>query len=94
MKKGWEILLSRTQAESGRTAKQEQERISPNHVPTIYHFSVQYIFKTHCSLWLEGGSINPNYVVIMRVRREEKADGIGGVRALLLLASITLFAKE
>ena len=25
---------------SGRTAKQEQERISPNHVPTIFHFSV------------------------------------------------------
>ena len=25
---------------SGRTGKQEQERISPNHVPTIFHFSV------------------------------------------------------
>ena len=25
---------------SGRTAKQEQEQISPNHVPTIFHFSV------------------------------------------------------
>ena len=33
-------MLSRTQAESGRTGKQEQERISPNHVPTIFHFSV------------------------------------------------------
>ena len=33
-------MLSRTQAESGRTAKEEQERISPNHVPTIFHFSV------------------------------------------------------
>ena len=40
VKKGWEILLSRTQAESGRTGKQEQEQISPNHVPTIFHFSV------------------------------------------------------
>ena len=28
---------------SGRTAKQEQERISPNHVPTIFHFSVLYL---------------------------------------------------
>ena len=26
---------------SGRTAKQEQEQISPNHVPTIFHFSVE-----------------------------------------------------
>ena len=25
---------------SGRTAKQEQERISPNHIPTIFHFYV------------------------------------------------------
>ena len=25
---------------SDRTAKQEQQRISPNHVPTIFHFSV------------------------------------------------------
>ena len=33
-------MLSRTQAESGRTAKQEQEQILPNHVPTIFHFSV------------------------------------------------------
>ena len=33
-------MLSRTQAESGRTAKQEQEQISPNHVTTIFHFSV------------------------------------------------------
>ena len=24
----------------GRTGKQEQERISPNHIPTIFHFSV------------------------------------------------------
>ena len=45
-------------------------------------------------LGLEVASINPNYVVIMLVgRRKEKADGIGGVRSLLL-ASITLFAKE
>ena len=46
-------------------------------------------------LWLEVGSINPNYVVIMLAvrRRKEKTDGIGGVSALLL-ASITLFAKE
>ena len=33
-------MLSMTQAESGKTAKQEQERISPNHVPTIFHLSV------------------------------------------------------
>ena len=39
-KKGLQILLSYSQAVSGRTAKQEQERISPNHVPTIFHFSV------------------------------------------------------
>ena len=35
-------MLSRTQAESGRTTKQVQERISPNHVPTIFHFSVVF----------------------------------------------------
>ena len=39
-KKGLQILLSYSQAVSVRTAKQEQERISPNHVPTIFHFSV------------------------------------------------------
>ena len=33
-------MFGRTQAESGRTGKQEQERISPNHVPNIFHFSV------------------------------------------------------
>ena len=33
-------MLSKTQADSGRTAKEEQERISPNHVQTIFHFSV------------------------------------------------------
>ena len=36
-------MLSKTQAVSGRTAKQEQERISPNHIPTIFHFSVLLI---------------------------------------------------
>ena len=38
-------MLSRTQAVSGRTAKQEQERISPNHVPTIFHFSYIVVFS-------------------------------------------------
>ena len=35
-KKSLQILLSRTQAEPGRTAKQEQEEISRNHVPRLF----------------------------------------------------------
>ena len=38
--KGWQILLSRTQAGPGRAVKQEQEEISPNHVQAIYGASV------------------------------------------------------
>ena len=34
------VLLSRIQVEPGRTAKQKQEKISPNHVPTIFSSSV------------------------------------------------------
>ena len=36
-------MLSRTQAGPGRTGKQEQEQISPNHVQNIYGSSVQYL---------------------------------------------------
>ena len=39
-KKGWSILLSRTQAKPDRTVKEEQEEISRNHVPTIILFPV------------------------------------------------------
>ena len=35
-----QILLSRTQAGPGRTVKQEQEEISPNHVQRINLISV------------------------------------------------------
>ena len=37
----FEILLSRTQARSGRTVKQEQEEISPNHVQRLNLISVK-----------------------------------------------------
>ena len=35
-----QILLSRTQAEAGRTVKQEQEEISRNHIHTFIYLSV------------------------------------------------------
>ena len=38
-----EILLSRTQAGPGRTVKEEQEEISPNHVQRINLLSVHYV---------------------------------------------------
>ena len=38
--KGLHVLLSRTQAEPGRTGKQEQEEISRNHVQTFICVSV------------------------------------------------------
>ena len=38
--KGLNVLLSRTQAEPGRTVKQEQEEISLNHVQTFISPSV------------------------------------------------------
>ena len=34
---------------SGRTAKEEQEQISPNHVPTIFHFSVHKMLPIRVS---------------------------------------------
>ena len=34
------VLLSRTQAEPGRTVEHEQEEISPNHVQTFIYLSV------------------------------------------------------
>ena len=40
---------------SGRTTKQEQERISPNHVPTIFHFSVEVIYAMHTNNVEERG---------------------------------------
>ena len=39
--KGLYDLLSRTQAEPGRTVKQEQEEISRNHVQTFIYLSVK-----------------------------------------------------
>ena len=41
---------------SGRTAKQEQGRISPNHVPTIFHFSV----KVYYCIWWFGQKSSPS----------------------------------
>ena len=41
-----QILLSRTQAGPGRTVKQEQEEISPNHVQTFSGCSVCIDFHT------------------------------------------------
>ena len=38
--KGLQILLSRTRAGPGRSVKEEQEEISPNHVQAIYGASV------------------------------------------------------
>ena len=38
--KGLYVLLSRTQAEPGRTVEHEQEEISPNHVQTFIYLSV------------------------------------------------------
>ena len=38
--KGLFVLLSRTQAEPGRTVKQEQEEVSRNHVQTFIYLSV------------------------------------------------------
>ena len=45
-----QILFSRTQAGPGRTVKQEQEEISPNHVQRIYLISVDHLsnrWKVH-----------------------------------------------
>ena len=39
-----QILLSRTQAGPGRTVKQEQEEISPNHVQRLNLISVYTTF--------------------------------------------------
>ena len=47
-----QILLSRTQAEPGRTGKQEQEQTSRNHVQTIFGSSVN-----DCNKWPEITSI-------------------------------------
>ena len=41
--KSLQILLSRTQAGQGRTVKQEQEEISPNHVRRINLIYVDYL---------------------------------------------------
>ena len=41
-KKGLQILLSYSQAGPGRKAKQDQEEISRNHVPTFFLGSVLY----------------------------------------------------
>ena len=41
--KGLYVLLSRTQAEPGRTVKQEQEEISCNHIPRIFLSSVCFL---------------------------------------------------
>ena len=55
--KGLFVFLSRTQAGPGRTVKQEQEEISPNHVQTFILPSVEKIgmngrlFPTVCVLW-------------------------------------------
>ena len=40
-----QILLSRTQAGPGRTVKEKQEEISPNHVQRINLISVQCVFQ-------------------------------------------------
>ena len=57
-------MLSRSQAESGRTAKQEQERISPNHIQTIFHFSVITTYDGN------GKQINNSRICRARARRE------------------------
>ena len=43
--KGLYVLLSRTQAEPGRTVKQEQEEISRNHVKTFIFLSIYDIHR-------------------------------------------------
>ena len=67
--KGLYVLLSRTQAEPGRTVKQEQEEISRNHVQTFIYLSVfvcedwwQYIHPRLSTLHLRDhfySSLNP-----------------------------------
>ena len=48
--KGLHVLLSRIQAEPGRTVKQEQEKISPNHVQRLNLISVQRAGKRYENL--------------------------------------------
>ena len=43
--KGMQILLSNSQARTGRTVKQEQEEISRNHVQTFIYLSVSILRK-------------------------------------------------
>ena len=44
-----QILLSRTQAGTGRTVKQEQEEIPPNHVQRLNLISVDVWNKEFCT---------------------------------------------
>ena len=55
-----QILLSRTQAGQGRTVKQEQEEISPNHVQRLNLISVVYT-------WISGRNqmTNPKFVLLI-----------------------------
>ena len=48
--KGLYVLLCRTQAEPGKTVKQEQEDISRNHVQTFIYLSVLG-YKVKTRLW-------------------------------------------
>ena len=55
-----QILLSRTHAGPGRTVKQEQEEISPNHVQRINLISI-HLARSHSSLSLDNKIAKPDY---------------------------------
>ena len=65
-----QILLSRTQAGSGRTGKQEQEQTSCNHVPSFSPISVYDIF-----IATVGGLIKVIYLANL-IGESERANNI------------------
>ena len=48
-------MFINSQAGPGRKVKQEQEQISPNQVPTIFHFSVSDVVFCVETKWTMGG---------------------------------------
>ena len=68
--KGMHILLSNSQARSGRTVKQEQEEISRNHVQAFIPGSVYYIQayaeKRSCFVKHQPGATRQNFLTTQR----------------------------
>ena len=60
-----QILLSRTQAGPGRTDKQEQEEISPNHVQRINLISVQSELRHKPSLYSLWQIFHQQYLLVV-----------------------------